>query len=465
VALLDSIATATAAQIAKTAGPRAGVIAFRNLLSASSEETRARAVLGGIECALDAADEHAAFTFAEQWLTITNGAWERDVVRVAKKVDARGWERVAFLLLETEHRRRNGPFVAYAHARLCDARGNRADAFAAWQSCAAAATGAGMHRLAAAATLEIARAHARTPEARATAVALAKSIDAAALPPRQKMQHARILLLSASRFERAGALSTLADVAKAAPELARAAIRATARHADSMGARLTPLEADRVKAALAAWPEKEPRALALARLASLEKEKSDPHGAEARLAADPGLEKLVTKARAVLAGGLGPDSSPGGGGAVPQGRAAAAALVGIAHAKRGALVPSHLADVTRALEGRAAAPPCAAALCLLALASEKSALHEEAARLANAVIERRGAAPGGFVRLADALSARGRDDVAEPALRIAEATGEEGAKDRLTSVLLRRGRAAAHAGKRTDALKWLREAESRAKTS
>jgi tetratricopeptide (TPR) repeat protein len=343
------------------------VVAFRNLLSATSEETRARAVLGGIECAMDAGDEHAAYSFAEAWFPINQGAWERDVVRTALKLDARGWERVAFVLVETEHRRKRGPFIAYAHARLCEARGDYASAFAAWESCAAAAEGAGVKRLGTVARLEIARAHGRSPESRAAALALAKSVDSTSLPARQKMQHARILASSSSRFE-----------------------------------------------------------------------------------------------RAVLAGGFGPDPAYGAAGAaVPQARAAGLALVAIAHAKRGTLAPSHLSDVTRALEGRAPAPPAAASLCVLALSSNATALHEEAARLASAIVERRGSVSIGFVRLADALSSRGRDDVAESALRLAESMGEEGASARLVSALLRQGRAAAHAGKRTEALRRLREVQSR----
>jgi hypothetical protein len=468
VALFDSIAISTAQQIAKTAGPRAGVMAFKNLLSATSEETRARAALGGIDCALDAGDEHAAYTFAEAWFPINQGAWERDVVRAAQKLEARGWERCAFLLVETEHRRKRGPFIAYAHARLCEARRDWATALAAWESCAAAAESAGVRRLGAVARLELARVRARSPESRETALALVKSVDVSSLPDRQRVQHARILLFSSSRFERAGALSALADLARGTPEIARDAVRAAAAHADAMGARLTPLEADRVKAALAAWPEKDARALALSRLSSIEREKGDALGAETRLANDPALEVLVTKARAVLAGGFGPDPSYGGGGAVPQARAAALALTAIAHAKRGTLAPSHLADVTRALEARAPAPPAAASLCVLALsagiaASSPSAVHEEAARLASAIIERRGAVSFGFVRLADALASRGRDDVAESALRVAESMGEEGASARLLSALLRRGRAAAKAGKRSDALKRLREAASRSR--
>jgi hypothetical protein len=463
LALFDSIAIGTAQQIAKTAGPRAGVVAFRNLLATSSEETRARAVFGGIDCALDAGDEHAAFTFAEAWFPILQGTWERDVVRAAMKLDARGWERSAYLLVETEHRRKRGPYVAYAHARMCEARGDWVTALAAWESCAAAADAAGVRRLGAIAALEIARARARSPESRAAAFALAKSLDATSMPPRQKLQHARILLFSSSRFERAGALSALSDLAKAHPEIARDAVRAAAAHADAMGPRLTPLEADRVKAALGAWPEKDARALALARLSSIEREKGDPLGAEARLAADPALEVLVTKARAVLAGGFGPDPSYGAAGAVPHARAAGLALTAIAHAKRGTLAPSHLSDVTRALDGRAPAPPAAASLCVLALATSASALHEEAARLANAIVERRGTVSFGFVRLADALSSRGRDDVAEAALRVAESMGEEGASARLLSALLRQGRAAAHAGKRTEALRRLREARERAR--
>ena len=260
MALLDAIAIGAAAQIRRTAGARAGIIAYKNLLQSATEETRAHAILGGIECAIDASDEHAAFTFAEQWVFVTQGSWERAVVSRLKLLGRKKYLRPAHVLAEIEHKRAPRPFIAYALARICEARDLDADAQIAWASCASFESAKDARAVVTRAALEIASLRARAPETQDAALVLARKIDASALRDLQKVHLACILLLSPSRFERASALSTLCDLARKDPAVRATAIRRAAAHADRLGSALTPLEADRVAAAIAIWPlEKKPR--------------------------------------------------------------------------------------------------------------------------------------------------------------------------------------------------------------
>lgn len=464
--LLDQIALAAAEKIWRTAGPRAGMLAYRNLLTQDSDATRAQAILRGIDCAMEAGDEQSAFTFAESWGFVRTGDHAEDVVRSAARLESRGFSRTCHLLLQREHERRRDPRVAYAFARVCERRGLPGDARDAFTVCmetsAAAKTVQESAVLLATATLEVARARARDPLTAASALELARGIDASLLAPPKKLQHARLLLAWKSRFERAGALSSLADVAKKTPALAVAAARVAAAHADRLGHALTPLESDRVAAVLSAIAEGDgARAAALARK-RLDSLRNDVGLAaalaeERRIMEDPELAPLVQKAKAILAGGSGPALAEGA--ESPALRLADASLAAVAEHRRGALrVPRMKELVALAAADVRPFPRAALSVAMLALGGEDGSLHPEAAALAARAVTLGASSPRGLVPLAALLIARGEEAVAEQTLRLAAQREEPSAREHLLRLLCHRAQHAYARGDRATALLRLGEA-------
>ena len=465
--LLDSIALAAAEKIWRTAGPRAGMLAYRNLLAQESDNTRAQAILRGIDCAMEAGDEQAAFAFAESWGFVRTGDLADDVVVSAARLEARGFQRSCHLILMREHERRHDPRVAYALGRVCQRRGLPGDALAAFTSCVDAMgktrTFGESERLLAAASLEIARARIRDPMTAASALALGKSIDASLLAPKERVQHARLLLASQSRFERASALSSLAELARQIPALAAPAAHVAAAHADRMGHALTPLEADRVLAVLSALPAPAAVALARKRLESLRNDVGlrAARAEERRIVEDPELAPLVVKAKAILAGASGPDTAAKADASAAL-RLTDLALAAIAEHGRGALRATRLREVLAlaAFDVRPF-PRGALTLAMLALGGEDRSLHPDAAALADRAITLGASSPRGLSLLAALLVSRDEELVAERALRLAAQREEPGADGLLVRLLCHRARRALARGDRATAASCLSEARGR----
>ena len=465
--LLDAIALGAAEKIWKTAGPRAGLIAYRNLLSQDADATRATAILRGMDCAMEAGDEQAAFSFAESWGFVLRGDHADDVVRSAARLSARGFLRTAHLLLSREHERRHAPLVAYVLGKVSAQRGLPGDALAAFEACVETGRAAGkklpaqVAALVAAATVEVARTRAREPETATLALELARKVDATLLLPRQRLELARLLLMSKSRFERAGAISQMVDVARLTPGLAPRAARYAAAHADRTGHSLTPLEADRVKAALACHPDASCAALAATRLESLRNAVGTAAALaeERRIMVDPELAPLVVKAKAVLAGGSGP---PAADTATPHVRLTCASLAAIAQLRRGALDTVTLGKV-RDLASADVRPFPRAALTLawLALASKDRTLHPAASELCGRALSLHVATPRGLLPLAALLAERGQDELAQKALRLAVLRDEPNAGERLERLLVTRAKSALARGDRASAMSLLSEARGR----
>lgn len=465
--LLDAIALAAADKIAKTAGARAGIVAYRNLLAQEAEATRAAAVLRGIDCAVEAGDEQAAYSFAESWSTVRAGDWGSDVVLGAARLEARGFLRTAHLLLSRERERRNDPRVAYALGKVSGRRGMSGDALAAFESCLAfngGTTSVAREAAAviAAATVRVARARARDPRTNDDALGMARSVDPSLLSPGDRLQLARVLLGSKSRFERASALSMLVDVARISPALAPRAATYAARHADRMGHALTPLEADRLRAALAAHPNVKEGELAARRLESLQggTGAAAALSEERRIMADPALQPIVVKAKAVLAGGSGPRTTTADS---PLGeRLTDASLAAMADLRRGTLHAGTLAQIAELASGNLRPFPRAAlTLAWLALAGSDATLYPAAIAMAERALVLDTRPPRGMLPLATLLAQRGAHDVAERALRLAVLRGEETAAARLSRLLVDRAKRALHRGNRAAALAFLSEARGR----
>ena len=183
---------------------------------------------------------------------------------------------------------------------------------------------------------------------------------------------------------------------------------------------------------------------------------------EAQYGEDPETRALLQKGRAVLAGALGPDLTSNMQ-STPNARATELALTALAHARRGAAQASHLAAVTRALDPKARTPRAVFTLALAALCSSNASLHAEGATLAKHALAHAVSSPRGLVALADALAARGRDDLAEHALHLAETAREDEATARLVVLNKRRARLEAAAGHSKKARALLIEARRRAR--
>jgi hypothetical protein len=248
------------------------------------------------------------------------------------------------------------------------------------------------------------------------------------------------MLCSPSRFVRATAISVL-DV------------RSCARHAEEMGERLTPLEMDRLLAALAVLPE----ARDALRVADRIDRDPDLDAAIAAAATRmPRLEEQHTRAREILKGRFEPQRDP-----IDEPWSlvldVAAALRDSAHA-RAAVALRMLAE----REERGAWSPVQVwTVAEVALACEDAEVRGVAGRLAASRMARGACVPPprGWLGLATALANAGMSEPAELARRAAVAAKESGAADALVVTLTKAGWALARSGERGRALARLREAK------
>ncbi|HJL22521.1 MAG TPA: hypothetical protein RMH80_09840, partial [Polyangiaceae bacterium LLY-WYZ-15_(1-7)] len=282
-------------------------------------------------------------------------------------------------------------------------------------------------------------------------------LEALALAPRERLAALAAKLQTKGRYGRVAALDGLIELAaqeeRSDPEVARAARRLAARHADAEG-RLTPIEIDRVRTLLRGWPDAAERELALARLAARDAVLQEAEGAASDA---PAASDAIRRARAVLEHG---SAGPPKGAPTPTWRA----LDLVAAARR----EEPLLDRAEALDAavRASRPPVTAPLLTAAWIARRSrdgrtavAGERIATRLA-ALAE--GVAPEalptrGWLRLADAVSDA---PLAAALLSFAVAAREPGAEDRRAEALVRRGWEAFRAGEEEEALEALRAARA-----
>lgn len=454
-----SMAIALAERVEKSAGPKAGLLAWKTLADTSGPgETRTRALLAAMRCALAAAEFSEMTALTQAWEFAGSEPFDREIGALVKDLARGRLLGPATTLAATEVARRRSAYSLYLHARCLDvAKDARAHDVFGEAIRRAKEEGRTADSIAQAARL---RRLARSPDPEEAA-----SIDLAKIAPRERITVARALLRSSSRFTRAGAIAALDGlVASGDVPVAKRALGVAGAHVDDAADLLTPLEIDRLLAlfgrevALALAP----RARDLVRAAATVAHATTDVELDAALAEsakiDPSLAANHERARAILGGRREPADTPPAkdlAGLVldafaalrdEQTTRAATALVALGDAEeRGARVPAEAWNVAR-----------------LGLESGHLVVNAAAARLVTARLRTRLRAPPprGWLEIANVLSARGLHDLANHARRHAAAAKEPGAEDALVFALTRSGWEHARRGERDLALQRLREAKA-----
>jgi tetratricopeptide (TPR) repeat protein len=479
MSLTADVAVAAAERVEKSAGPAAGLALFRRLASnASGTELRARAILGGLRCAIPVRDLGAIRDLALLWQTVDEGVWDGIFV-ACKDLWRAGLGVCAVNVAHAEMTRLVTARALYMYARALDVAGDSraAPAFrAAFERAEKEGANALMH------TCRVRRAAwlACAPETLSEAIEEAKKVSVAETTRPERLVLARILLRSPSRFARASAIGLLDDLVSRAgglDDLARRALVLAARHADDMADDLTPLEVDRLLALFAresiakeAAPVRD-AIRAIDRLARAKEKKSDAElDAALALAArsDPELAILHARARDILRGRFEPALAAStlaerpvlGAGSYPLWTAMLDAVVALRDSAwpRAAHALRWLADVAERGERT---PPSLWSIAQAALGTDDVEVRAVAGRLVAAMMKVTSAAPPrGWLGLAQALTACGMNELATVARRSAALAKEPGAVEALVLALTRSGWALAESGDRTRALERLREARS-----
>lgn len=458
--ILDRVAVAAAERVYASAGARAGLYAFDALAAkAPSPRVRGEAILRAIECAIEAGARDDACRLAAAWTGAPGEEWGDRVVSVSVALAGAGLAPAALDLARAESRARPRAKLAYLVGRLCAELGDagRADAVAAFAEAEERAEREGAREIAAHARLRRARAVAKA-EGLAAGAEIAKAVDASTLGPVKTMQLARILLGAKSRFVRATGLGHLEATAASGDRATRARCAAIAiAHGERAGAALSPLEADRIAAALkhgADAPEQRAAAARLPRVGS------PSWGADVAEIASrtPEGRDVVTRARAVLGGAGRNMRAPAGSADLELTWLAQDVCAAVADADRPAAARALLALTARCRDARRIPRPVWTAIVLAA--AVPGMVRADALVLAARALEMRCEAPArGYASVAGALLRAGREDLAEAALRRGVAAGEPAAEQALFEIVRSRGWRAARRGERDLAVAALREAK------
>lgn len=450
----EDLALAGAARIRRSAGPRAGLIAYR-ALARRLDDGRGPATLAALALALEIDDQAAFDELVDLWGTAP-GDGLREIAALVRTLDAKGDRASLVRLLRAECRRLPRALTAYFFGRAAEStgpEGDHAESDRAYEEAVAMATRTGDARLALLARASLSLSLARRSEHRARAVLLARGLDPARipeLPPDLRIGVARLLLDAPSRFTRATGLGILDEVAKAEGPYREMAMAVAADFTDSAGHRASPLERDRLLAILSRDPD-EARRAAVAKLVARaftwsEIDAASPaRAAEQILLAEPGRLEEVLRAREVLENRA-PSRRSGGD---PGVEVVAALRAG------------RIADAAVALDHMQSARSLPNLVHRTAWAAVLEALGNDATRVAAEGLFRllvaRGAAPRhGFL----AYAARLRGETRIVALRQAQRSGEPGAKERLERALVATALETYRQGNREATLARLREAKT-----
>ncbi len=249
------VALRSAEQLHRTLGPRAALYAYRALAtSAAAPETRGRAILRGLSCAIDLRDPEAVDALVGLYPSVTSGAFGGEILRVGKRLVASGFLAPATALSTHEVSRFPAARTMYFRAR-CLERARDPGAREAFAAAEARAVSEETHDIAALARAF--RALLLFQEGSVSeALSTAKGLELRELPAELALGLAELGMASPSRFARAAALSDLEFfVSSPRPDVASRALVLAARHADRMGPALTPMEIDRLAALLAKLPD------------------------------------------------------------------------------------------------------------------------------------------------------------------------------------------------------------------
>jgi hypothetical protein len=409
VSVVDVLAVAAAERVETLFGAAAALSSYRAVVRrAAAGEARARALRGMLRAALAARDDAAVSEVADTWQSAGFGDHLPAVIHACKELARRGAHGLAAQLAAAEVARHRTARALYLLGRTAELAGDAPRAAEALADAAARAAREGAADVGAAARARAAELRARTP-----ATGIPESLDVTGQDPRRALAvHAARLAAAPSRFARASALGALEELARAAlargdRPAAEGAILAAARHADATGDALTPLEADRVAAALRLWPAAGEADAALRRLRALSE----------IAAAAPGDARDDAIVRAAEA--------------APE----IAADVHRARARPDAI---DVARVLAAAEAHAASPSPAEWTAVRLGLGDATLLARAAGVARLAVAAARGAPPRGWLSLGRALAAAAEEETAVAALRRADAAREAGAAEALGHALLAR---------------------------
>lgn len=445
--LLYTAALAAAEALARNAGPRAALPAYRTLATSATEPERTRAMLAGIACARDADDGEALEAFVALWPS-AQGAHFDGVRALVLKLFAqpgRGRE-FAYRLAQAEATRTSRALAGYLYGRVAEA--HRPDtARAVYEAARARATAEGDERVYAAATARLLPFVA--PEESEAAAALAKSIDASLVGHAGKLAIAGALIGANSRFSRASGFTLLQELLRDArgrgstPEATALAARTlllAANAADRLVATATPLEVERLRALFSETPDERLRGTLLGRLeGALQARDGGAASDGAPVSRGPGYVAAFLAARDAFAGTT-PTYAPN-----PVAGATLTALAALQGGRTAAceFALDRLARVLAEPDALGRATNAVAALLQLTLNHEHEGIRQAAQRVALrfaplARSVRRGllplaktivppAAPQAGAELAEAA----RMALAESALRNGEVGGKEFVFERL----------------------------------
>jgi len=247
MSMAGALALRACEQVEKSAGPRAGLVAWKTLAQNSAEtEVRAKALTAGIRCGIALRDGSAVEDLIGLWVTIDSGDWP--VPHLVRELDRGGLRTQAIDLAQAEATRHRSAHALYTYARTLDvARDERAVHW--FRETIERAEKEGNRRISASSRMRLASLLAGSWKTLGEALDEASKLDAKLVV--DPIELARIQLFSGSRFTRAGALGLLAEAANHDDlEVRLRARRLAARYADEAADSITPLEHDRLNAFL-----------------------------------------------------------------------------------------------------------------------------------------------------------------------------------------------------------------------
>ena len=428
MSVVDRVALAAAEAAGRNLGPRAGLTALRALFVSLSEPgERTRALVGALTHANTLRDEAAFEWVLAQWAVEPSNMFPFAVDECRKLLDARRPD-AARRLADAEYTR-----APTGRARYLRARCTRDDEAAATDLRLALRQARQAPRDEA---LELAAA---SRLARLTLQKPKPAVDLQRLDERSRLAVLTAMLHAKGRYGRVAALDGIVALAESSDiEVASAAMRLAARHADSDG-RLTEIEIDRIRTALASWTEPEERAEAMRRL-------------DLRRAMIAGEVESHDLSRLLEGGEL----------AAPKGSPDAEyraldAIVALQknEVDRGDRLEALVATID-AERPRISMPLLTVAW--LACADSNADVRGAGARVASRLTGLTGARPSrGWLRLSERVE---DPKLKAELLEVAVASREPGAADRLAERDVRAAWAAYAAGDRTEACRLLRSARS-----
>lgn len=471
--LAKNVALGAAERVRKNLGPRAGLVSYRALAeNAADAETRGRAVLEGISCAIEVADRDAIAALVGLYAGVDDAAsletQARATVLVLERnghsLSARG---LASLELERFPRARS----AYLLGR-CLERARDRGALAAFERAESLAKTEGASDVEAASrAFRVALLYeaTRLEEARA----LEKNLVLRGLPPLLLLRIARHGLASPSRFTRASWLSELDRVAQdvaSSRVVATTALGLVCAHADRMGYGLTELERDRVLAVFSKMRDEAHGARLKACLLSWAELRNTVHemgprkaddvlGVLERAGADAEALAFARRALDVAQGRFEPK------GELPQGDAARLAVVAAAALRDADVLRAEAALTLLAKEivtARAPKQRPAWEVAYVGLFSEHEGVRRASLAVVGALVH---SAPSpcpperGALVVARACRAAGDEPLSERLLAMAVSAREPGAAEAYFEAARELGWKEALLGRRSEALRLLREAK------